>query len=61
MRIGCPTEIKTREYRVGMTPATCREAIAHGHEVMVQSGAGVGAGFPDEMYQAVGVQIVSDG
>ena len=58
MRIGCPTEIKTREYRVGMTPSTCREAIAHGHEVMVQKGAGVGAGFPDEMYEAVGVRIV---
>jgi alanine dehydrogenase len=58
MRIGCPTEIKTREYRVGMTPSTCREAIAHGHEVTVQSSAGVGAGFPDEMYRAVGVSIV---
>ena len=58
MKIGCPTEIKTREYRVGMTPATCREAIAHGHEVMVQSGAGFGAGFPDEDYEAVGVRIV---
>ena len=58
MRIGCPKEIKAQEFRVGMTPATCREAIAHGHEVMVQTGAGVGAGFPDEMYQAVGVKIV---
>ena len=60
MRIGCPKEIKAQEFRVGMTPATCREAIAHGHEVMVETGAGVGAGFPDEMYQAVGVQIVGD-
>ena len=57
MHIGCPAEIKNREYRVGMTPATCREAIAHGHTVTVQSGAGVGAGFPDEAYTAVGVQI----
>ena len=58
MRIGCPKEIKAQEFRVGMTPATCREAIAHGHEVMVETGAGVGAGFPDEMYAAVGVQVV---
>ncbi|MEM7668138.1 MAG: alanine dehydrogenase [Pseudomonadota bacterium] len=57
MLIGCPTEIKTREYRVGMTPATCREAIAHGHEVIVQSGAGMGAGFPDDAYRDVGVEI----
>ncbi len=57
MLIGCPTEIKTREYRVGMTPATCREAIAHGHRVMVQAGAGIGSGFPDEDYQAVGVEL----
>jgi alanine dehydrogenase len=57
MLIGCPTEIKTREYRVGMTPATCREAIAHGHRVLVQKGAGVGAGFPDASYAAVGVEL----
>ncbi|MEM7239312.1 MAG: alanine dehydrogenase, partial [Pseudomonadota bacterium] len=57
MLIGCPTEVKTREYRVGMTPATCREAIAHGHEVIVQSGAGMGAGFPDDAYRDVGVEI----
>ncbi|MEM7178713.1 MAG: NAD-binding protein, partial [Pseudomonadota bacterium] len=59
MLIGCPTEIKTREYRVGMTPATCREAIAHGHQVVVQAGAGAGAGFTDEMYANVGAQITA--
>lgn len=59
MHIGCPTEIKTREYRVGMTPATCREAIAHGHKVTVQSGAGIGAGFPDEMYRTAGVTLAA--
>ncbi|MBY8974342.1 alanine dehydrogenase [Rhodobacteraceae bacterium NNCM2] len=58
MRIGCPTEIKVREYRVGMTPATCREAIAHGHEVVVQAGAGAGAGFTDDAYRTVGATIV---
>jgi alanine dehydrogenase len=57
MLIGCPTEIKTREYRVGMTPATCREATAHGHRVIVQAGAGVGSGFRDDDYAAVGVEL----
>ena len=57
MRIGCPTEIKAQEYRVGMTPSTCREAVSHGHEVMVQAGAGTGAGFTDEMYTAAGATI----
>ncbi|MEM7507088.1 MAG: alanine dehydrogenase [Pseudomonadota bacterium] len=57
MLIGCPTEIKTREYRVGMTPATCREAIAHGHQVVVQAGAGLGAGFADADYAAAGARI----
>ncbi|MEM9099426.1 MAG: alanine dehydrogenase [Pseudomonadota bacterium] len=59
MRIGCPTEIKTREYRVGMTPATCREAKAHGHDVMIQSGAGNGAGFTDDIYLAAGAEIAA--
>ncbi|MEM7058089.1 MAG: alanine dehydrogenase [Pseudomonadota bacterium] len=58
MRIGCPKEIKSHEYRVGMTPATCREAIAHGHQVFVQTNAGVGAGFPDEMYEAIGASVL---
>lgn len=57
MRIGCPKEIKAQEFRVGMTPATCREAIAHGHEVIVETSAGIGAGFPDAAYEAVGVEI----
>ena len=44
MKIGCPTEIKPQEFRVGLTPNAAQEAIAHGHEVIVQAGAGVGAG-----------------
>ena len=47
MKIGCPTEIKPQEFRVGLTPNAAQEAIAHGHEVIVQAGAGVGAGFED--------------
>ena len=44
MQIGCPKEIKTREYRVGLTPAAVREAVAHGHRVLVEAGRGRGLG-----------------
>ena len=57
MHIGCPTEIKTHEYRVGMTPTTAREAVAHGHTVTIQTGAGIGAGFTDDDYVAAGALI----
>jgi alanine dehydrogenase len=60
MLIGCPREIKNQEYRVGMTPAAAREAGAHGHQVMIEAGAGVGAGFPDADYTAAGA-ILTDG
>lgn len=59
MKIGCPKEIKPQEFRVGMTPDAAREAIAHGHEVMVETAAGVGAGFADADYTAVGARIVA--
>lgn len=58
MKIGCPTEIKPQEFRVGMTPDAAREAVAHGHEVLIQSGAGNGAGFTDEDYIAAGAAII---
>jgi alanine dehydrogenase len=58
MQIGCPKEIKPQEFRVGMTPDAAREAVAHGHSVMVETGAGVGAGFPDADYLAAGARIV---
>ena len=57
MLIGCPREIKNQEYRVGMTPAAAREAVAHGHEVLIESGAGVGAGFADADYIAAGAAL----
>jgi alanine dehydrogenase len=57
MRIGCPKEIKVREYRVGLTPTAAREAIAHGHEVLIEAGAGAGSGFADADYAAVGARI----
>ncbi|MGX0974417.1 alanine dehydrogenase [Roseovarius sp. MBR-51] len=58
MRIGCPTEIKPQEFRVGVTPIAAQEAVGHGHEVLIQSGAGLGAGFDDAAYQAAGAKIV---
>ena len=58
MKIGCPTEIKPQEFRVGMTPNAAMEAVAHGHDVIIQSGAGDGAGFTDADYQAAGAVII---
>lgn len=57
MRIGVPKEIKVHEYRVGMTPSAVREAVHHGHEVLVQKGAGFGIGLFDEQYVAAGARI----
>lgn len=57
--IGVPREIKVHEYRVGMTPAAVREAVAHGHVVLVETGAGAGAGFADEAYNAAGATVVA--
>ncbi len=58
MIVGVPTEVKTREYRVGMIPAGARTLTSHGHKVLVQQGAGLGSGIPDEAYKAVGAEIV---
>ncbi|MDQ6800602.1 MAG: alanine dehydrogenase [Acidobacteriota bacterium] len=60
MRIGVPTEIKTDEYRVGMTPAGSAVLYTDGHEVYVQSGAGNGSGFSDDEYRAAGAKILAD-
>ena len=57
MKIGCPKEVKAQEYRVGMTPNAAQEAIAHGHSVVMQTGAGAGAGFEDDAYVAAGAEI----
>ncbi|QIE46081.1 alanine dehydrogenase [Pseudohalocynthiibacter aestuariivivens] len=58
MKIGCPTEVKPQEYRVGMTPNAAREAVSRDHEVIIQAGAGIGAGFADEDYTAAGAVII---
>lgn len=57
MRIGVPREIKVHEYRVGLTPTGVREMVHHGHEVVVETAAGHGAGFDDAMYLAAGASI----
>src|SRR3954470_17502904 len=58
MRIGVAKEIKTDEYRVALTPAGARELIQRGHEVVVETGAGLGSQFADEQYAAVGADLV---
>ncbi|MGC1505180.1 MAG: alanine dehydrogenase [Sulfitobacter sp.] len=58
MKIGCPTEIKPQEFRVGLTPSAALEAVNAGHEVIVQTGAGAGAGFEDSDYEAAGAKII---
>jgi alanine dehydrogenase len=60
MRIAVPKEIKNHEYRVGLTPASVRELVNHGHEVWVQTGAGTAIGLPDEQYVSAGARIVAD-
>jgi alanine dehydrogenase len=60
MLVGVPKEIKDNEYRVGMVPSTVRELTEKGHQVVVETGAGVGAGLPDRDYQAAGAEVVSD-
>lgn len=60
MLIGCPTETKPQEFRVGLRPDAAREAIARGHKVLVQSGAGIGSGYDDNSYLAAGATIAPD-
>ena len=60
MKIGVPTEVKTDEYRVGMTPAGVRELVDAGHEIFIQSGAGEGSAIPDDAYVAQGATILPD-
>ncbi|HEX4010282.1 MAG TPA: alanine dehydrogenase [Solirubrobacteraceae bacterium] len=60
MRIGVPTEIKTDESRVAMTPGGVRELTAAGHEVLIQAGAGEGSALADDAYRAQGAEILLD-
>jgi alanine dehydrogenase len=60
MRVGVPSEVKNNEYRVAITPIGVHELVAHGHEVIVQSGAGIGSQIPDEEYAAAGARLIDD-
>jgi alanine dehydrogenase len=60
MKVGVVTEIKDDEYRVALTPAGARELAEHGHEVMVETGAGDGSALPDAAYEAQGARIAPD-
>lgn len=60
MKIGCPTEIKPQEFRVGITPHAAAELRAHGHSVLIQQGAGIGSGFDDSAYTDAGATILPD-
>nr|WP_295106085.1 alanine dehydrogenase [uncultured Caulobacter sp.] len=60
MRVGVPSEIKPGEHRVGLTPTAVREYVGHGHTVLVQSGAGLGAGYADDVYVKAGATIAPD-
>jgi len=60
VKVGVPTEIKTDEYRVALTPAGVRELREHGHDVVVQAGAGDGSAISDDQYRAQGAEILPD-
>lgn len=60
MRIGIPTEIKNNENRVAATPGGVHELVRHGHEVVVQAGAGIGSGNSDDAYREAGATILDD-
>ncbi|MEV5032323.1 alanine dehydrogenase [Sphingobium sp. LMC3-1-1.1] len=60
MIVGVPKEIKTHEYRVGLTPAAVREYAARGHRVLVETGAGAGIGTTDTEYENAGAEIAAD-
>lgn len=58
MEIGVPKEIKDQEFRVGLSPASVQALSQQGHQVFVETNAGIGAGFPDQDYLQVGAKIV---
>jgi alanine dehydrogenase len=60
MLIGVPREIKDHEYRVGLVPASVRELVYNGHQVLIETGAGLGIGFDDEHYRSVGATIAAN-
>jgi NAD/NADP transhydrogenase alpha subunit len=61
MLVGVPREIKDNEYRVGIVPSTVRELADKGHQVVIETHAGAGAGFLDADYQSARAEIVPNG
>jgi len=59
MIIGCPKEIKLQEYRVGLTPEGVDALVRQGHNVYIESNAGIGSGFSDDAYKSVGASILN--
>ena len=60
MRIAVPAEIKNNEYRVAITPSGVHDLVAHGHEVLIETGAGLGSSIPDDAYRESGAVILPD-
>src|SRR5437764_6456996 len=60
MKIGVPKEIKTNENRVALVPAGAEALVGAGHTVQIETGAGLGSGFSDDIYTAVGATIAPD-
>ena len=59
MIIGVPKEIKEQEYRVALLPSGAYQLVKRGHTVLVERGAGVGAGYPDAEYEQAGATLVA--
>ncbi|MDQ1556572.1 MAG: alanine dehydrogenase, partial [Actinomycetota bacterium] len=60
MKVAVPAEVKNNEYRVAITPSGVHDLVTHGHQVLVQTGAGEGSSIPDEAYRAAGATITPD-
>jgi len=60
MRVAIPREIKNNEFRVAITPAGVHDLVSHGHEVLIETGAGLGSSISDEAYVAAGASITPD-
>ena len=59
MKVGIPREVKNHEYRVAITPAGVHELVRHGHEVFVETGAGLGSSITDDEFAAAGAKILA--
>jgi alanine dehydrogenase len=60
VKVGVPREVKNHEYRVAITPAGAHEFVRHGHQVVIETGAGAGSSITDDDYRAAGARIVPD-